>query len=380
MQHNYHIASFEFAIDPIKFNKWTDKEILKYCLGATLYLPSTRTIAQKIINRSINSLTSLVFCFEDAIPETDLGIGEDSVLSQLELLSRSIDENKLSFDQLPLIFLRVRNMEQFENFSKRLLPEHVRILCGFVFPKLFSENSHQYFTILSRLNEKFSSNLYAMPILEGKEVANQETRIAELVRLKGIFDKNKSQILNVRIGGTDFSSLFGLRRSITTTIYDILPVQDIVSDILNFFSRVEDGYVISGPVWEYFLADKDYDLNELIGDTLERSILKQEPIVNDAIDGLIREVMLDKTNGMVGETVIHPSHLMYVNAMQAITFEEYNDSLQIIESKGGVFKSEQGNKMNEIAPHTSWAHNIVSRGKAYGVIKEKKDLLKLLKN
>jgi len=63
-----------------------------------------------------------------------------------------------------------------------------------------------------------------------------------------------------------------------------------------------------------------------------------------------------------------------------ITFEEYNDSLQIIESKGGVFKSEQGNKMNEIAPHTSWAHNIVSRGKAYGVIKEKTDLLKLLKN
>ena len=43
------------------------------------------------------------------------------------------------------------------------------------------------------------------------------------------------------------------------------------------------------------------------------------PIINEAIDGLLREVILDKANGFVGKTIIHPSHARYANAMQAVT-------------------------------------------------------------
>ncbi|WP_367362483.1 HpcH/HpaI aldolase/citrate lyase family protein [Mesotoga sp.] len=46
------------------------------------------------------------------------------------------------------------------------------------------------------------------------------------------------------------------------------------------------------------------------------ALLKRNLIVNAAIDGLLREVILDKANGFVGKTIIHPSHLKYVNAMR----------------------------------------------------------------
>ena len=103
--------------------------------------------------------------------------------------------------------------------------------------------------------------------------------------------------------------------------------------------------------------------------------MKKEPIINEAIDGLLREIMLDKTNGFVGKTVIHPSHLKYVNAMQAVTLEEYEDACQILESTGGVCKSNNSNKMNEINPHRGWAKRLVERGKAYGVIESENEYI-----
>ncbi|MBN2444828.1 MAG: HpcH/HpaI aldolase/citrate lyase family protein [Spirochaetales bacterium] len=62
------------------------------------------------------------------------------------------------------------------------------------------------------------------------------------------------------------------------------------------------------------------------------------PILNDAIDGLMRDVILDKANGFIGRTIIHPSHTKYVNAMQTVIKEEYEDALQIMETSGEVKK------------------------------------------
>jgi hypothetical protein len=158
-----------------------------------------------------------------------------------------------------------------------------------------------------------------------------------------------------------------------------LPVRDAISDILNFFSRIEDNYTVSAPVWEYFLAYADDDIKQYIGDNIHHSILSKEKIVNEAIDGLLREILQDKTNGMVGKTVIHPSHLRFVNAMQAITLEEFEDATQILQAKGGVIKSLEGNKMNEVGPHKSWAEKVILRAKAYGVIESENDYLELFK-
>ena len=136
--------------------------------------------------------------------------------------------------------------------------------------------------------------------------------------------------------------------------------------------------IISGPVWEYFRVSKQMMFETLPGYDIEDCLLKRIPIVNTEIDGLLREVILDKANGFVGRTVIHPTHIKYVNAMQAVTREEYQDAVNIINSEtGGVFKGEGGNKMNEVKPHTNWAMKVYMRSKAYGVIENENSYIKL---
>lgn len=189
-------------------------------------------------------------------------------------------------------------------------------------------------------------------------------------------DTYKDIVLQVRVGATDFSSVFGARRGIDYTIYDILPVRDCLSDIINVFSR-DNAYVVSGPVWEYFRVSKEMMFEELPKHDINGSLLKREKIFNDAVDGLLREVILDKANGFVGRTVIHPTHVKFVNAMQAVTLEEYEDACQILGTKGGVIKSGNANKMNEVKPHTNWADKIYHKALAYGVIKDGTEYVKL---
>jgi hypothetical protein len=169
-----------------------------------------------------------------------------------------------------------------------------------------------------------------------------------------------------------------VRRDINTSIYDILTVRDCLSDILNYFNRDTADYTVSAPVWEYFLAYKQDDIEDLMDRAIHHSLLSRNAIINEAVDGLLREVLLDKANGFVGKTIIHPSHIQFVNAMQAVTREEYEDAMQVLESKGGVVKSLKSNKMNEINPHRNWALKIEKRARAYGVVEDETSFLKLI--
>ena len=377
MKHNQHNVAFRFQKEPVEFNKWTDKSLLQYCLGGTLYMPGTRTIVDKLLSGAIPALKSMVMCFEDAIRAEQVGQAEDNVLGHLTRLSEAIDQGHSTYDDIPLIFLRVRSADQFRRFAARLSENQASVLSGFVFPKFYSSNALEYLDELTALAARLNTFLFGMPILEGRAIAYRETRLTELQSLKAILDPFRDRILNIRVGGTDFSSLFGVRRGINSSIYDILPVRDALSDILNFFNRMEDGYTVSGPVWEYFLAHKKDDLQELLQQNLHRSLMIREPILNDAIDGLLRELVIDKANGFVGKTVIHPSHLKFVNAMQAVTLEEYEDALQILDAGDGVVKSSNGNKMNEANPHRNWARRITLRAQAFGVIENENEYIQL---
>lgn len=377
MKHHNHKPEFPFVHAPVEFDKTTDKQLLQYCLGGTLYMPGTKEILDKILRHDLQDLTSMVMCFEDAISADQLPKAETNVLQHLDRLATAIASGELDIKDVPLIFLRVRNTAQFIAFSTRLNVAQAGVLTGFVFPKFYSQNAHLYLDQLRSLNETLGVLLYGMPILEGHAIAYRETRNTELKTLKAILDPFKDLILNVRIGGTDFSAIFGVRRGINTSIYDILPVRDVLTDILNYFNRADAGYIISGPVWEYFLAYKQDDIEHVIAENIQRSLLNREPIINEAIDGLLREVILDKTNGFVGKTIIHPSHLRYVNAMQAVTREEYQDATQILGAVGGVVKSAHANKMNEINPHRNWAQKIFHCAQAYGVIDSQADYIRL---
>lgn len=361
---------------PEPFDRDSEPEFLRFALGATLYTPGTREIAGALLGESLPGLTSLVICLEDAVAEKDLAAAEENTLTQLAQLSAA--QRAARPTEMPLLFVRARDAAQLARFAARIDRRHAEMLMGFVLPKFTALSASTYFETLRELNERLEVSLFAMPILEGPAIAHRETRDRELLALQTTMQKYATNILNIRIGGTDLSSLFGLRRDMRASIYDLLPVRDALSDILNTFNRPSDGYVISGPVWEYFLAYKRDDLAQLLERGEDWHLgPRTKPILNAAVDGLIRETLLDKVNGMVGKTVIHPSHVRLVNALQAITREEYEDASQILASPGGVMKSSAQNKMNETNPHRSWAQRIVMLARVYGVVETQRDLLGL---
>ena len=377
MRHHLYNPDFKFVVEPESFDKYTDRELLQYCLGAAMYMPGFKDFGPKILAGGIPGLTTIVLCFEDACPEAKVPEAEENVHRLLDDVTSAVEEGRLSADKVPLIFVRIRNLDQFKHFGDALTQHQVKSLCGINFPKFNAENGYEYYAYLKDLNERFGEILYGMPIIEDPEVAFKETRIQELTGIKKILDKYHELVLQVRVGGTDFSSVFGVRRGVDYTIYDIMTVRECLSDIINVCGRNND-YVISGPVWEYFRAPKQLMFEELPKHGLEDYLLKRQTIVNNEIDGLLREVILDKANGFVGRTVIHPTHVKFVNAMMAVTKEEYDDACMILgNTQGGVVKGTGANKMNEVKPHTNWASKVVNRARAFGVIENEGAYIKL---
>ena len=374
MRHHQYNPDYNFVKAPVDFNKYTDHSLLQYCLGATMYMPGTKDFAQAVIDKKYPGLTSMVMCFEDACPEEDVPAAELNSIHVLETLKEAEDSGKLKHEDIPLLFFRVRSPEQFMHFSAMLKKEHIRYITGFNFPKFNGVNGGAYMNHLVELNNKFGEVIYGMPIIEDARVAYKETRLLELMAIKNICDCHKNLILNIRVGGTDFSSCFGVRRGINSTIYDIMTVANCLMDILNVFTRNND-YTVSGPVWEYFRVNKRMKFEDLPKIDIQDTLLRRTPVVNDAVDGLMRELILDQANGFMGKTCIHPTHLNFINGMLAVTNDEYNDAYQILHTSGGVIKGSKG--MNEIKPHTNWATKVLMRAEAYGVIENEKEYIKL---
>ncbi|URJ61310.1 HpcH/HpaI aldolase/citrate lyase family protein [Paenibacillus polymyxa] len=381
----------------MEFHNRSPKSILAYAIGAALYMPATRSeVAEEIKNGKHEGLTTVILDLEDAIGDQQVGQAEQSLAQQLFQLLSYVRTGMMSEQQLPLLFVRVRSVEQLERLLNGL-GEPLSLLTGFVLPKFSSDNGRAYFALIAEYNRSMHTGagnennmpvLYGLPILESSKIIYRESRWKELLSIKEILDEYQEYVLNVRIGATDFSSLYGLRRSPDITIYEIAVIRDCIADIINLFGRVGSNYVISGPVWEYFSHRERVFKPQLRVSPFEDALGKpgrhlRMDFISDAVDGLIREVMMDKENGIIGKTIIHPSHIKPVQAMYAVTHEEYMDALEIVERNDGslgVFKSTYANKMNEIKPHLNWAHRIINRSKVYGVLHEQQHFVSLLPN
>ena len=101
MKHQQYNKQIQFVKEPVEFNKYTPRELLGYCLGGNLYMPSSKDMAEKIIQKSIPGLTTMTMCFEDAIGEEDLA----QALRLKKLAGASLDELCTSPEQSPLIGL-----------------------------------------------------------------------------------------------------------------------------------------------------------------------------------------------------------------------------------------------------------------------------------
>ncbi len=373
---------------PESFDKNTPRDILSYALGATLYMPGTReTIASDIVSKKNSGLASTVFCLEDSIGDSEVHAAEQNIITQVTKINLALSHQEIDFADLPLIFIRVRNPEQILRLTEEM-GACAKIITGFIFPK-FTSASYKYFEIIKSLNAQVTGPFYGMPIIESPEVIYRESRVKELMEIKQLIDSFQDLVLNVRIGATDFSGLFGIRRGPDVTIYDIMVIRDCISDIVNIFGRIESDYVVSGPVWEYFA-----NVERVLKPQLRRSPFEEfhdnsgcngtkirSQLLNKYVDGLIREVILDKENGIIGKTIIHPSHIIPVQALYVVGHEEYLDAVSIIKNSDGlqgVVKSHYTNKMNEIKPHYRWAQKILLRAKNYGVFNEQHNFISLL--
>lgn len=374
-----------FMYEPQIFSRDTQKEILQYSLGATLYMPATKAnISEDIIYSKIIA-KSIVICLEDAIGDKEVELAQKMLCEHLSKINRAIKNNIVDYDNLPLIFIRIRNSNQIFEINKNC-GNSLRIVTGFVFPKFTHINGIEYFNKLGIISKELDKKFYGMPIMETEDVINNETRKEALEKISEILYEFNDLVLNIRIGATDFSSMFGIRRGYDVTVYDIHVIRDCITDIINRFGRFKNNYVISGPVWEYFSS----------GDRVLKPKLRMTPfketygnngiairskLVDKYIDGLIHEVLLDRANGLIGKTIIHPSHIIPVQSLYVVTHEEYIDASNILKNSNGsigVFKSAYSNKMNEVKPHTNWAKKILRRARIYGVYNNNQDFVSLM--
>ncbi|MFC9893378.1 HpcH/HpaI aldolase/citrate lyase family protein [Nocardia sp. NPDC127579] len=353
-----------FHRPPEPFGDSTDRELLATALGATLYAPATRPdLAETIRKRAARGVCSMVIDLEDAVADHEVEYAKRQAVAALDLLAASPEPN-------PLVFVRVRDADTVREIVDGL-GAGADVLTGFVFPKFDSSTGAKYLDALEEAGQRLARPVYGMPVLESKALVHRQTRDEELTEIAALLAEHRERVLAVRVGATDMCSTFGIRRDRDLTIYDVRVVADVIADIVNYLGRADGtGFVITGPVWEYF-ADHERMFRPLLRTApFEESdaVPFRQYLVSRDLDGLLREITLDRANGIQGKTVIHPSHVAAVHALSVVSHEEYSDALDILQVEvGGVAASEYRNKMNEMRPHRSWARQTLLRARVFGV-------------
>ena len=314
------------------------KNELAYRVGGLLYTPAlNETVADKIISGLFSNLMSISFCLEDSIEDSALQTAEKQLVQTLKkLYSANID--------LPLIFVRIRTPKHMKHIHE-ILGDIEEIVTGYILPKFDLTNGVKYIDIIRDFNRYRNTPIYIMPILESRTVADIGNRVKVMEEIKLLLDSAEAYVLNVRVGGNDFSNLYGLRRNADQNIYQIGVIRDILVNIVNIFSA---DYVVSGPVWDYF------DTND--GDSWET--------------GLRNEIQLDLLNGFFGKTAIHPSQLPVIFDELKVSRADYEDAKVITGWQSDSFavgKSTISGRMNEVKCHNKWAKQVMIRAEIYGV-------------
>lgn len=356
MRLKFNFEDKNLVLQPVEWDIDSPKEILQYAVGGLLYMPGTRVkVADEIINHSENlkNVSSICLCLEDAIGDDMVKQAELCVKEVLVKIYNAVHTGVLKKKDIPLIFVRVREPKQITRLSRLCGNRAFSVLCGFNIPKFDKSNCDAYlaeFDVVLQKNLKSNKKpIYIMPIIESKNVMYRQRRMDQLIYINDKLTLYSNYVLNMRVGATDFCSLFGIRRNIESTVYDMNVIADCLSDVVNVFAR---NYVVSGPVWEFF---------------------NSEGVEGKWSEGLKRELFLDKLNGFIGKTCIHPSQLKYVQESNIVTYEQYKDATAILGMADGLIGVKKGynnNKMNEVKTHSAWAKKIIGLAEVYGVYAE----------
>lgn len=315
-------------------------DALYYSVGALLYCPAnTPDIAKAISQEKFGRKFSLALCLEDTIQDSFRERAEQSLIHSLREL-RAAAEQKSFY--IPKIFIRVKSPDQIGRLTQALKPE-LNLLTGFIFPKFSLNNCREFMQELILSNEATGKRLYMMPTYESDFLLDLRTRIDILYQMKDMLASIEELVLNIRVGGNDLCHLFGFRRHVDQTIYQMAPIASIFSDIITIYGR---DYIISGPVWEYY-AGPGWQT------------------------GLQREIATDMLYGFTGKTAIHPKQIAVINDAYKVTQADYKDALAILdwqtENDNLVAGSHEGTRMNEYNTHLNWARRTKYLAEYFGV-------------
>ncbi|WP_031044927.1 HpcH/HpaI aldolase/citrate lyase family protein [Streptomyces sp. NRRL F-5650] len=367
-----------FHQEPCSFTADSPARLLSAALGATLYSPATRpNLAGDILKQGARGVVSMVLCLEDSIDDAEVPFGEANLVRHLTDLAER------SGDGVPLLFVRVRTPEQIPDLVRRLGPA-VRLLSGFVLPKFTEERGVPFLEALTAAEAATGRRLFAMPVLESPDLLYRESRVQTLEGIFRAVDKYRDRVLALRLGVTDFCSSYGLRRGPDMTAYDVQIVASVIADVVNMLARADGtGFTVTGPVWEYFRVQERMFKPQLRQSPfLEgQAVELRQKLIEHSMDGLLREISLDRANGLLGKTCIHPSHVLPVHALSVVSHEEFSDAQDILRPErcgGGVMRSAYTNKMNEVKPHRAWAERTLLRAEVFGVANEDIGFVELL--
>ncbi|MDN7490848.1 HpcH/HpaI aldolase/citrate lyase family protein [Burkholderia sp. AU45274] len=296
------------------------KTLSPFALGATLYMPATRSdILDVVSGTRFPELRSLVVCLEDAVAAIDV----DSALVNLRALLMNIDARGGRVESGPLLFVRPRDAAMAAVLNDWPLMKHVD---GFVVPKLTLRSLSSWENAVSH------PDLYLMPTLETADVYDP----GAMVELGSALKTNLNRrIIALRIGGNDLMGCLGLRRNPATTLYRT-PLSYVIPMLAGIMGA--QGFALTAPVFEQLATP--HLLNE--------------------------ELELDIAHGLVGKTAIHPSQIRIIQEALRVSLEDFNCATLIVnDAAPAVFK--HNDAMCEPATHYKWAVNILERAKWHGV-------------
>lgn len=292
-----------------------------YALGATLYMPATRTDLLAVVRGDkIPSLRSLVICLEDAVAETDVALALDN----LQRLLLDLASGQPRYKDAPLVFVRPRHLAMAAQLVDWPLMSQID---GLVLPKFTLHDLPIWQHLLA------PTQLWAMPTLETAEVFDAGAMTELAAALKQDLGE---RVLALRIGGNDLLSCLGLRRSLTRTIYDS-PLGYVIGMLSGVMGAA--GLALTAPVCE----------------RLDNPLLLQA------------ELELDLEHGLVGKTAIHPSQINTIQQALQVSAHDYYAARAILDQAApAVFQ--HGGAMCEPATHLRWAKRILERSHWYGVV------------
>ena len=311
------------------------KKDLEYCVGPLIYMPALRRdIKEKLIKTKSTGLSCAAICLEDTIRDDKLTDAENNLITVITDSYNCISLGEYSSEDFPNIFIRVRDPKQMKLLAKGC-GESFKMISGFIFPKINELNISSYIEEMFNLDD----NLLMMPIIENPSLLNPRKRYAALQVIYDILYACKDNVLNVRVGGNDFSNAVSICTDVFHTIYDIAPVASLLSDISAFFTS---DFTVSAPVWNYFDGE-------------------------NWLDGMKKEMDKDRYYGFIGKTVIHPNQIPVVLEYMKIPQTEYDAAKLILNSDDEIQAFNCGGRMYENKVHTKWAERTVKLAEVYGI-------------